>query len=68
MIHTKNENFELHYFKGYGVCKQGIQTWVRTKWVVLNNKGDEVWYMEGKLFNVHRTELKKLYNLNVEIN
>jgi len=68
MVHTKNDKYTLQYFKGhvsYGYKKNG---WVRTKWVVVNNQGTEVWSIEGKLFNNHKQELFKKFKLEVKTN
>lgn len=68
MVHTKNDKYILRYLKGRVAYSYKKNRWVRTKWVVVNNQGVEVWAIEGKLFNNHKQELFKKFKLEVKTN
>jgi hypothetical protein len=67
-IHTQNEKYCLLYCKGHAQSNRGKNTWIRTRWSVLDSQGSELWMLEGKILNCHKDELFKKFKLDVKTN
>jgi len=65
IIHTKNDDYILHYRKGYTA---NGNAWHPTLWYLIGYDGEIAWKHKGKLFNKQKKELLDKFNFVVVTN